>query len=83
MYACFTPCSFPKLTPPVPSLMVTLLPSAFVIVVVSFAITISLGQVFAQQFNYSISSNQVRHFLCMFICTTQTIHFVHTVSLVQ
>ena len=51
--------SLPQLTVPDTNYMLALLPNAFVIAVVTFAVTVSLGQVFAQQFNYSIASDQV------------------------
>ena len=62
-------CSLPQLTIPDTNYMIALLPSAFVIAVVTFAVTVSLGQVFAQQFNYTISSDQVCVCVCMCVCT--------------
>ena len=39
--------------------MLPLLQDAFVIAIVTFSVTVSLAQVFARQFSYSIDSNQV------------------------
>lgn len=40
--------------------MLLLLQDAFVIAIVTFAVTVSLAQVFARQYSYSIDSNQVQ-----------------------
>ncbi len=41
------------------SYVLPLLQDAFVISIVTFAVTVSLAKVFARQYNYSVDSNQV------------------------
>lgn len=52
-------CSLPRFTPPKSTYFIDVLQDAFVIAVVSFAVGVSLAKVFAREFNYTISPNQV------------------------
>ena len=52
-------CRVPNITFPAGSYMLPLLQDAFVIAIVTFAVTVSLAQVFARQYSYAIDSNQV------------------------
>lgn len=49
----------PNITAPNLSYGISLFKDAFVISIVTFSISVSLSQVFAKQFTYSISSSQV------------------------
>jgi high affinity sulfate transporter 1 len=52
------PLGFPSITAPNPSLFLKLLPDAFVISIVTFSVGVSVAQLFAKKFNYTINSNQ-------------------------
>ena len=54
----------PPMTLPNISHFWVILPDAFVISIVTFSVAISLAQVFAKQFTYSISPSQVNTVLC-------------------
>ena len=51
--------SVPAITIPSTSYMLPLLQDAFVIAIVTFSVSVSVAQVFARQFSYSIDSSQV------------------------
>ena len=59
-----TPCRLPSVTSPNVDYALLLLQDAFVISVVTFAVTVSLAKVFARRYSYSVDSNQV-HVICM------------------
>ena len=61
------PYSLPGLTLLQPNFILALLPNAFVVAIITFAITVSVGQVFAQQLKYSINSDQVC--VCLVVVT--------------
>jgi MFS superfamily sulfate permease-like transporter len=52
------PLGFPSITAPNPSLFLKLLPHAFILSIVTFSISVSVAQLFAKKFNYTINSNQ-------------------------
>lgn len=54
-------CSLPPFTPPQSSHFIDVIQDAFVIAVVSFAVGVSLAKVFAREFDYNISPNQVNN----------------------
>lgn len=56
---------FPPITQPNFSHFWVILQDAFVISIVTFSVAISLAQVFAKQFAYSISPSQVNTVLCL------------------
>ena len=49
----------PGFTTPTVSYMIPLIQDAAVISIVTFSVSISLAQVFAKQYNYTVSANQV------------------------
>ena len=49
----------PRITVPSLSLVARILPDAFVIAIVSFAVNISIAKMFAKKHKYSIDANQV------------------------
>ena len=55
-----TLCRPPSVTIPNMNYALLLLQDAFVISIVTFAVTISLAKVFAKRYSYSVDSNQVQ-----------------------
>ena len=53
-------CRLPNVSTPNVNYVLPLLQDAFVISIVTFAVTVSLAKVFARQYNYSVDSNQVQ-----------------------
>lgn len=51
--------SFPKPTIPPMQNIADLIPAAFTIAIVAFAVSVSMAKIFAKKHNYEIDSNQV------------------------